>query len=117
MAPVRDRLRELVSGVGVPRLLIALFLASLFGVAVATRMDLAGLLTDSLARIGRNGLLVLALLPAVRGGLGLNFGLPLGILCGLLGCVVSLDAGATGWTGLSAAGLIGVALAIPVGWT
>src|SRR5213593_4424479 len=116
MAPVRDRLRELVSGVGVPRLLIALFLASLFGVAVATGMDLPGLLTDCLARVGRNGLLVLALLPAVRGGLGLNFGLPLGIICGLVGCVVSLDEGLTGWAGLAAAAAIGLLLAVPVGW-
>ena len=109
------RLRSLVRAAGVPRLLIGLFLAGLLAVALATRMDLAGLLSDCLARSARSGLLVLALLPAVRGGLGLNFGLPLGILCGLFGCVVSLDAGLTGWPGIAAAAALGVALALPVG--
>lgn len=112
-----DRLRGLVKTVGVPRLLIFVFLVALLTIAVATHMDLAGLLTDSLARVGRNGIIVLALLPAVRGGLGLNFGLPLGIICGLVGCVISLDAGLTGWAGLATAAAIGVLLSVPVGWT
>ena len=111
-----SRVRALARAAGVPRLVIGFFLVVLFAIAVATRMDVPGLLTDSLARIARNGLLVLALLPAIRGGLGLNFGLPLGIVCGLTGCVVSLNAGMKGWAGLGAAALIGLLLSIPVGW-
>ncbi|HYM81190.1 MAG TPA: ABC transporter permease [Candidatus Limnocylindria bacterium] len=110
-----DSFREQVREIGIPRLLIGVFLLVLFGIAVATRMDLAGLLTDSLLRVGRNGLLVLALLPAVQGGIGLNFGLPLGILCGLVGCIVTLNAGLGGWSGLALSALIGAALAVPVG--
>jgi simple sugar transport system permease protein len=78
-------------------------------------MDLAGLATDSLLRIARNGILVLALLPAIQGGVGLNFGLPLGILAGLIGCVTTLNAGLGGWAGLSLSALIGMAIAVPVG--
>jgi simple sugar transport system permease protein len=100
---------------GIPRLLIAAFLVALFGIAVVTRMDLAGLLSDSLKRVGRNGILVLALLPAVQGGLGLNFGLPVGIICGLVGCVLSLNAGVHGIVGLLYAAGAGLALAIPAG--
>ena len=110
------RVRALARATGIPRLVIGLFLVVLFAIAVGTRMDVAGLVTDSLARIARNGLLVLALLPAIRGGLGLNFGLPLGIVCGLVGCVVSLNGGMTGWSGLTAAALIGLVLSLPVGW-
>jgi len=58
---------------------------------------------------------VLALLPAIQGGLGLNFGLPLGIICGLLGCVITLNAAVGGWAGLGLATLLGIAFAIPVG--
>ena len=83
--PVLVTLRENLREIGIPRLLIALFLVVLFGIAIATRMDLAGLLTDSLLRAARNGILVLALLPAVQGGVGLNFGLPIGIICGYFG--------------------------------
>jgi len=120
-APASDRtpfgqlVREQIREIGIPRLLIAVFLIALFGVAIATHMDIPGLLTDCLLRIGRNGVLVLALLPAVQGGVGLNFGLPLGIVCGLVGCVITLNAGMTGWGALALSGLIGVLLAAPAG--
>jgi len=104
-----------VREMGIPRLLIAAFLAALFGVAVATKMDLGSLISDSIVRVGRNGILVLALLPAIQGGVGLNFGLPVGIICGLIGCVVSLNAGIPGIPGLLLATGIGVGLAIPAG--
>ena len=100
---------------GIPRLLIAVFLVALFAVAVATHMDLRGLISDSIVRVGRNGILVLALLPAIQGGVGLNFGLPLGIICGLVGAVISLNAGVHGIAGIGMATGIGVALAIPAG--
>ena len=108
---LRSALRE----IGIARLLIALFLLLLFGIGFATRMDLAGLATDSLLRIARNGILVLALLPAIQGGVGLNFGLPLGIICGLVGCVITLDMGLGGWAGISLSALVGCLLAVPVG--
>ena len=111
-----ERVRVLARKAGIPRIVIGAFVIALFGIAIVTRMDVAGLITDSLSRIARNGLLVLALLPAIRGGLGLNFGLPLGIVCGLVGCVVSLNSNLKGWTGLGAAALIGLLLSIPVGW-
>ena len=109
------RLPGFVQEFGIPRLLIAIFLVVLFGVAVATRMDIRGLISDSIVRVGRNGILVLALLPAIQGGIGLNFGLPLGIICGLVGAVISLNAGVHGIAGIAMASGIGVALAIPVG--
>ena len=110
-AAVRAALREF----GFARILIALFLLLLFAIGFVTGMDLPGLATDSLLRIARNGILVLALLPAIQGGVGLNFGLPLGIICGLVGCVITLDLGLAGWTGISLSALIGVVLAVPVG--
>jgi len=101
--------------IGLPRLLIAAFLAALFAVAVATKMNMAILIEDCIARVARNGILVLALLPAIQGGLGLNFGLPVGIICGLIGCVISLNFGVHGAAGVATAMGIGVALAVPVG--
>lgn len=110
-----DRVRDAIRELGVPRLLIAGFVAVLFATAVATHMDIGSLVTDSIVRVARNGVLVLALLPAIQGGIGLNFGLPLGVICGLIGCVITLNAGIGGVLGLGAATGIGVALAIPVG--
>jgi simple sugar transport system permease protein len=110
-----SRLRGAVREIGIPRLLIAAFLVALFAVAVATDMNLAILVTDSIVRVARNGILVLALLPAIQGGLGLNFGLPIGIICGLVGCVMALNADIPGVAGLAAATGVGVLLAIPAG--
>jgi simple sugar transport system permease protein len=112
---VIDRLRGAIREMGLPRLLIAGFVVVLFATAVATHMDIGSLVTDSIVRVARNGVLVLALLPAIQGGIGLNFGLPLGVICGLIGCVITLNAGIGGVLGLGAATGIGVALAIPVG--
>ena len=109
---VRDAVRE----IGMPRILIAVFFLVLLGVAYATHMDMPALLGDCVLRIARNGLLVLALLPAIQGGLGLNFGLPIGILCGLLGCVITMNASLGGWAGLGLSALIGVGLAVPAGF-
>ncbi len=111
----RDAAREYFREIGIPRFLIGVFLLLLFGVAFATRMDIPGLVTDCLLRIGRNGILVLALLPAIQGGVGLNFGLPLGIICGLVGCVITLDLSIGGWGGMALSALIGVLLATPAG--
>jgi simple sugar transport system permease protein len=108
-------LREQVREIGIPRLLIAAFLVVLFGIAVATRMDIASLVTDSLLRAARNGILVLALLPAIQGGVGLNFGLPIGVICGLVGCVISLNAAVHGWAGLALSAGLAIAFAIPAG--
>jgi simple sugar transport system permease protein len=58
---------------------------------------------------------VLALLPAVQGGVGLNFGLPLGIVCGLVGCVAAMNWGVHGWSALALAAGIGAGLAAPAG--
>ncbi len=108
-------LREFARELGIPRLLIAVFVIALFGVAAATHMGLAALVSDSLVRVARNGILVLALLPSVQGGLGLNFGLPLGIACGLLACVITLNAGLGGWAGLALTAVLGAAIAVPAG--
>lgn len=109
-------LRARLASFGIPRLLIVCFLLLLFTVALVRKMELTILLEDSLTRIGRNGLLVLALLPGIQGGIGLNFGLPVGILAGLVGCVLSLQIGATGWTGLACAAGLALLLSLPAGW-
>jgi simple sugar transport system permease protein len=112
---MNERLRTFLKDAGVPRLLIGAFVIVLFAVAVATKMHLPSLITDSIVRVARNGILVLALLPAIQGGVGLNFGLPIGIICGLVGCVITLNFGVHGPLGLLLATAIGSGLAIPAG--
>lgn len=101
---------------GVPRLIISCFVLGLLGLASVMKMDMTILLSDSLVRIGMNGLLVLAMLPTLASGTGLNFALPLGIVCGLMGGVISMNGNLTGWGGFLAALAVGVPLALVVGF-
>lgn len=92
---------------GWPRIIIALFLVGLFVAAPFVGVPLDTSVSDVLNRFGQNAILVLAMIPMVQAGAGLNFGLPLGVIGGLLGATLSLQLGLTGLPGF----LIGMALA------
>ena len=76
---MNDTLKKFIENAGWPRVIIGLFLASLFVVAPFVNVRVDTSLSDTLVRVGMNGVLVLAMVPMVQSGCGLNFGLPLGI--------------------------------------
>lgn len=116
MKPLAQACAGLVEGFGLPRLIITGFVASLFVMAFLMRMDLTILFSDSLVRIGMNGLLVLAMLPTLVSGTGLNFGLPVGVVCGLVGGVIAMNLNLTGFGGFLAAAGFALPLAILAGY-
>ncbi len=96
-----ERLREnkfsqLVRSYGLPRLIITAFLLLLFILAPVSGADFATQITNVINRFSWNAVLVLAMVPMVHSGCGLNFGIPLGILAGLLGATLSIQFGFTG---------------------
>jgi simple sugar transport system permease protein len=111
-----NRLRELVRDMGLPRVILVVFVFVLFGLAARMEISTAGLASDALVRSGRNALLVLSLVPMVRGGLGLNFGLPLGVLCGLFGMLCVMEAGMSGLSALLVAAVVTAPIAFIAGW-
>ncbi|MBC7083030.1 MAG: ABC transporter permease [Firmicutes bacterium] len=113
---MRVKLRQPVEQIGVPRLIIAAFLVVLFVVAYVTNMSVSQLVSDSLIRVGMNGVLVLAMVPTISCGVGLNFGLPLGIICGLVGSLISMEMNLRGFAGFFAAIGCAVPLAVLVGY-
>ncbi len=116
MGDLRGRLGDAVAALGLPRILIFAFLVLTWLVAaLATDLPLPGLLRDSIVRTGQNGVLVLALVPMVRAGSGLNFGLPLGIVCGLAGCVLAMERGLAGAPMLAVATLVSLPCAALAG--
>ncbi len=92
MSPVQ----ALVASYGLPRLIITGFLLLLFILAPISGADFATQITNVINRFSWNAVLVLAMVPMVHSGCGLNFGLPLGILAGLLGATLSIELGFTG---------------------
>lgn len=113
---MKNKLQEFIENAGWPRIIIALFLLALFIAApfVGVRVDTS--LSDTLVRVGMNGILVLAMVPMVQSGCGLNFGLPLGIIAGLLGAVTSIQIGIRGSIGFFIAAVIAIPIAAVLGW-
>lgn len=99
----------------IPTVIIFLFLIALFILAALTKVSIASLLSDSIRRIGMNGVLVLAMVPTIRVGTGPNFGLPVGIIGGLLGALISMQIGLAGFTGFWISILLAVVICIGIG--
>lgn len=110
------RLKQFIEQAGWPRIIIGLVLLSLFVIAPSVGVRIDASLMDTIVRFGMNGILVLAMIPMVQTGCGLNFGLPLGIIAGLLGATISIELGLTGVTGFLGAIAVAVPFACLFGW-
>ena len=92
----RERVSEFVAGFGLPRLIIAAFLLLLFIAAPFVGADFWTQISNTINRFSWNAVMVLAMVPMIHSGCGLNFGLPLGIISGLLRATLSIELGFTG---------------------
>ena len=110
------KLKEFIEAAGWPRIIIALFLLSLFLVAPLVQVRISTSISDTIVRFGRNGVMVLAMVPMIRSGCGLNFGLPLGIIGGILGILISIEMELVGLSGLLTALTLGIIFAALLGW-
>ena len=111
----KSRFRTAVKDFGLPRLIITLFLILLLVMAPFVGADLPTQISNIIARFSWNGVLVLAMVPMVHSGCGLNFGLPLGIISGLLGATLSIEFGFTGPLSFLMAILIATPFALILG--
>ena len=109
VSTVKERVMSMVRSFGLPRLIITVFLLLLFVIAPFADVNVAAGLTNMFTRFGMNAVLVLAMVPMVHSGCGLNFGLPLGIISGLLGATMSIEFGFSGLASF----LMAIALATP----
>jgi simple sugar transport system permease protein len=109
-------IRRFIDNAGWPRIIIATLLLSLFIVAPFMGIRVDQSISDTIVRFGMNGVMVLALIPMVQAGCGLNFGLPLGIIAGLLGATLSIELGLTGVAGFVGAIGIAIPFAYLFGW-
>lgn len=106
----RNGFKDIVTKIGLPTLIIAAFWILTLVTAAFLDMSISTLLSDTIKRAGMNGILVLAMVPSIQSGTGPNFALPVGIVCGLLALVISIELGFVGIAWL----LVSIALAIPI---
>ena len=111
----KSKFRELVDSFGLPRLIIACFLLLLLIAAPIVGLDFPTQITNIITRFSWNAVMVLAMVPMVHSGCGLNFGLPLGIVSGLLGATLSIELGYTGFASFLMAILIATPFALLFG--
>lgn len=106
MSPIQ----RLVASFGLPRLIIAAFLLLLFIAAPFVGSDFWTQISNTINRFSWNAVLVLAMVPMIHSGCGLNFGLPLGIISGLLGATMAIEFGFTG----AGSFFVAIALSTPI---
>ena len=111
----KTKVRNLAVSFGLPRLIIAGFLLLLFVMAPFVGADFWKQLSNTINRFSWNAVLVLAMVPMIHSGCGLNFGLPLGIVSGLLGATLSIELGFKGPLSFLAAIVIATPFAILFG--
>ena len=110
-----ERVQSAFRSFGLPRMIIAGMLLVLLIAAPIVGANFWMQITNVINRFTWNGVLVLAMVPMVHSGCGLNFGLPLGIISGLLGATLSLELGFTGPMSFLMAILLSTPFAIVLG--
>ena len=108
-------LQAMAASFGLPRLIIAGFLLLLFIMTPFVGVDLPKQIINIINRFSWNAVLVLAMVPMIHSGCGLNFGLPLAIICGLLGGTLSIQLGFTGPMSFLMAVIIATPFAVIMG--
>ena len=110
------KVKDVVSTIGMPTVIIAAFWVLTLVGGYVVGISMSALISDTIKRAGMNGILVLAMVPAIQSGTGPNFALPIGIVCGLFAMVCSIEAGLSGYAWFMLSFVITVPLAAIVGY-
>ena len=116
MEQAKINIKSLTNNVSLPTLIIGGFWVFLLILGVTNSLPLPEMISDGLKRFGRWGILTLAMVPAIQSGVGPNFALPLGIVCGLVGEVCAINWGLTGASWVLTAGGLAIVFAIVMGY-
>lgn len=111
-----EKAKKYLDFVGIPRLIITSFFVLLLFVAMTQKIDVGAILGDTLVRYGMNGIMVLAMVPSIQCGIGPNFGLPLGIIAGLLGILMAVELRFSGMSSFIVACAISIPFSVAIGY-
>jgi simple sugar transport system permease protein len=98
------------------QMIILFFLALMVLLAWHSGLSNTRLMNDSLIRLFMNGVLVLSLVPMLKVGAGINYGLPVGIQAGLLGMCLAVNYRLIGIIGFTVALLLAAILGAVFGY-
>jgi simple sugar transport system permease protein len=109
-------INKFIKDFGWPRIIIGLFLLLLFVAAPIFGVRVDTSLNDVIVRFGMSAIMVLSMVPMIQSGCGLNFGIPVGLIAGMMGAVISLEFNLVGAAGIIAALVIGLVIAAVFGF-
>ena len=110
------KIGSFINRIGIPTFAVTALLILVLIVAAIQGQSITTLFTDMLRRVGMNGLLVLAMVPAIKSGTGPNFALPIGICGGLFSLVCCFEMNLQGWALLGTACLMAIAICTLMGF-
>lgn len=99
----------------ISQIIILIFLLILVVGAYMLGMDMGNLFNESISKFFMNGLLVVSLIPMINAGVGINFGLPVGVVSGLLGMCISINFKLVGMSGFLVALILTVVIGSVIG--
>ncbi|RDY28590.1 ABC transporter permease [Romboutsia weinsteinii] len=94
-----------------PQIIVMIYLAIMLVFITKLNISMTSILNESLIKFGMNSVLVLSLIPMLRCGVGMNFGMSIGVCAGLVGMCVSLEYKMSGISGF----VVAIIVAIVVG--
>lgn len=101
-------MKKFINRIGIPTFAVTLLLIVVLITAAVMGQSLTTLFSDILRRVGMNGLLVLAMVPAIKSGTGPNFALPVGIEGGLMALICCMQMDFSGWKLIGCASLLAI---------
>jgi len=107
---------NIFSYVNIGTIIIGGFLLLVLAMGMVKGVPLTAMLHDCITRFARNGILVLAMLPAIQSGTGPYFGLPVGIMCGLLAECIAIENNFFGVGFLLVSAVLAIIIATIVGY-
>ncbi|WBW99010.1 ABC transporter permease subunit [Oceanirhabdus sp. W0125-5] len=100
----------------IPQIIIMIFLLVMAGMTIYLGIPFPRMFNDSLIKLVMNGVLVLSLIPMLNCGVGMNFGIPVGVSAGLLGMCISINLRLKGILGFTGALFFSIIIGIVFGF-
>ena len=87
----KEKFKKTLDVIGIPRLIVFCFLLAIVIVAYVNGIDVKSYLSSTMKYWGMWVILVLAMVPTIKCGIGPNYGVSLGIVAGLLGPLLAIQ--------------------------
>ena len=113
---MKSKMSKYVESFGVTRIVAITFFLVVAILVPVLHLNTLTLYSQALTRMAMNGVLVLTMVPIMVCGAGMNFALPIGIICGLIGGLISLNMELTGFAGFFAALAFSIPFALVFGY-